>query len=483
VGSDYRSPSGLPPLDGPGNHPLSGPGRPSADQFRQRPGAPSNSFDPSGSQGHGQMAPQRGGLTPGASSSNRSPGAAPDPRLEYAGRSGTWSIVSQSEHHPLAQAGDAENDTGDGEIWDDRSDLLAASKAEYEQVNRELDEIRMLIKQSSAELEKLNQRKVLAAAKTREMEERIETFSRQEIRASYLASSEAEMRAFMMGEQREQLVAKEKAFERYLAFLRRTIDLLSALPREGAPGGWGPNSPTWGPAPGQLPETAASGRNSAVELARVIQAQEDVRQRVAQRLHDGSAQALANVVLTAEICEKLVQSDRLPDRQRAQAELGNLRGQVNAALQDTRKFIFELRPMTLDDLGLVPTLRRYCTDVGAKYQVQIQLVAPQGEQRLPKDWEVSLFRVAQEAVANAVQHGRATQMRVTIAVPPDGVLLTVEDNGSGFDVEQALVKAKAHETLGIASMQERAEMLGGWLRIESSRGRGTRVELAAPRHS
>lgn len=365
--------------------------------------------------------------------------------------------------------------------WEDNDDLLAASKIEYEHVGHELDEIRMLIKQSSSELEKLNQRKVLASAKTREMEERIETFSRQEIRASYLASSEAEMRAFMMAEQREQLQTKQKVFERYQNFLQRAIDVLSVLPAGSGTGAWPATAPTWGPAPGQapghLPEPVKPQRDAVTAtLARVIQAQEDVRQRVAQRLHDGPAQSLANVVLTAEICEKLIQSDP----RRAQGELGNLKGLVNSTLQDTRKFIFELRPMTLDDLGLIPTLRRYVTDLGARFQVQIALVAPQGEQRLPKPVEVPVFRVAQEALANAVQHGRATQVRVSVSLLSDNVVLTVEDNGAGFDVEQALAKAAARQTMGIASMQERAEMLGGWLRIESARGHGSRVELSIP---
>jgi two-component system sensor histidine kinase DegS len=350
--------------------------------------------------------------------------------------------------------------------------LLAESKEEYDHVGRELDEIRMLVKQSTSELEKLTQRKVLASARVREMEEKIETFSRQELRRSYQEASEAEMRAFMMGEQREKLQEKEQVLERYQQYLRRVIEALASLTldRGAPPARWNE------PAPKAAKQgTTAPRDNKLATLARVIQAQEDVRQRVAQRLHDGPAQSLANVVLTAEICEKLVQSDP----QRAQGELGNLKGLVNTTLQDTRKFIFELRPMTLDDLGLVPTLRRYVTDVGAKYQVQVNLVAPQGDQRLPKAVEVPIFRVAQEALANAIQHGRATQVRVTVAQPPEGVVLVVEDNGSGFDVEQALAKAAAHETVGIASMQERAEMLGGWLRIESARGHGTRVELSA----
>jgi two-component system, NarL family, sensor histidine kinase DegS len=362
--------------------------------------------------------------------------------------------------------------TGEG------NDLLTACKEEFDLIGRELDEIRMLIKQANAELEKLNQRKVLAAAKTREMEEHIETFSRQEIRASYLASSEAEMRAFMMNEQREGFLAKEKLFERYQRYLQRTIEVLSAMPTAG-PAAWSQDAQMASLAPTQaLDPRSIGGRGEMMAaLARVIQAQEDVRQRVAQRLHDGPAQSLANVVLTAEICEKLLDSDLA----RARGELGNLRGLVSTTLQDTRKFIFELRPMTLDDLGLVATLRRYTADLGAKYHTSIEVQAPQGEQRLNKDVEVPVFRVAQEALINAIVHGRASRIRVTYAVPPDGAVLTIEDNGGGFDVEQALAKARTHETVGIASMQERAEMLGGWLRIESARGHGSRVELSVPR--
>lgn len=463
--SQFQSSSGLPPLDGPNTGMHRAVSR--SDQRDSRPAGQSGSADPSRSYG---TAPVGWGGQSGTTGSYTRGGDAASGR--GGGTSGEYlAATNRLEDRQTADEGNARG------RWDEDEDLLNASKIEYEQVGRELDEIRMLIKQSSAELEKLNQRKVLAAAKTREMEERIETFSRQEIRASYLASSEAEMRAFMMAEQREQLQTKQKVFERYQGFLQRAIDVLSALPAGAGTGAWPTTAPTWGPAPGQAPPTAIAPRDQGTAtLARVIQAQEDVRQRVAQRLHDGPAQSLANVVLTAEICEKLIQSDP----RRAQGELGNLKGLVNTTLQDTRKFIFELRPMTLDDLGLIPTLRRYVADLGARFQVQITLVAPQGEQRLPNTMEVPIFRVAQEALSNAVQHGRATQVRVSISVLPDNVVLTIEDNGAGFDVEQALAKATARQTLGIASMQERAEMLGGWLRIESARGHGSRVELSVP---
>lgn len=467
--SDYNRAAGLPPLDGQnasaqrGSAPQRGESTDSQLASRSKWSIPGQSGLPS------QSMPSGG--------SSRLQGSHPSESLGRA--EGGRGYESEDAHQAWsANQSPPERGLATGAWTGEGNDLLSACKEEFDLIGRELDEIRMLIKQSNSELEKLNQRKVLAAAKTREMEEHIETFSRQEIRASYLASTEAEMRAFMMNEQREGFLAKEKLFERYQRYLKRTIDVLSAMPTEAA-ASWSQDGRTGTAAldsAGGAQTPGARGEMMAA-LARVIQAQEDVRQRVAQRLHDGPAQSLANVVLTAEICEKLLDSDL----QRARGELGNLRGLVSTTLQDTRKFIFELRPMTLDDLGLVATLRRYTADLGAKYHSSIEVHAPQGEQRLRKEIEVPVFRVAQEALINAIVHGRASRIRLTYAVPPDGAVLTIEDNGGGFDVEQALVKARAHETVGISSMQERAEMLGGWLRIESARGHGSRVELSVPR--
>jgi len=385
-------------------------------------------------------------------------------------------------------------------------------KAEYTKVRGELDELRLLMRQNTAELEKLNQRKVLAAARVREIEEHIELHSRQDIRTAYVTASEAEMRVLMISEQHERFETKLLVFERYEQFLSRLMETLAALrtvERAAPPPAWSspmsgplmsspltpgggfqaPASGPWshsgaigayggmgGGAPAPLGSAAGGHGWDVAALGRVIEAQEHERKRVAQRLHDGPAQSLANIVLTAEICEKLFPTDP----RRALVELGNLKGMVTANLQETRKYIFELRPMALDDLGLVATLRRYTADAGAQHRVQVQLSAPQGERPLRKELEVPVFRVAQEAITNALQHSRATVVQVSLTLPGDGLMLVVEDNGVGFDVEEALTRAVAHQTRGIVSMQERAEILGGWLRIESTPGRGSRIELSVP---
>lgn len=401
-------------------------------------------------------------------------------------------------------------ETLDDEVdtWDPNVSVYEACKAEHDRIARALNELRVVEKQTAKELERLNHLKVLDGAKVRELEEHIETHSRQDIRSVYLAASEAEMRAFMMSEQRDHIREKLRLYGRYEQMLSHLLDALRSLP-----GGAPQPAPSWSasavmPAPNLLTGTLAglpaigraappwpsnpapttgsypaapmdAGPRDAGEtgsLARVIQAQENVRQRMAQRLHDGPTQSLANVVLTAELCERLIQTD--PDK--VVGELAKLKLIVNGALQETRKLIFELRPMTLDDLGLMTTLRRYASDLAAARKTQITVTAPQGERRLPSTVEAPIFRVAQEAVTNAIDHGHASVIAVTVHMGADKLALIVEDNGLGFDVEPALKRSLARETMGIASMQERAELLGGWLKIESVRGKGTRVELSIP---
>jgi len=153
---------------------------------------------------------------------------------------------------------------------------------------------------------------------------------------------------------------------------------------------------------------------------------------------------------------------------------------VTATLQETRKFIFELHPMTLADLGLAATLKRYAEEIATRYRIQVPVSVPQVEPFLPMGKRVAIFRVAQEAVANAIEHSRATLIRITIDLPPGRLILVVEDTGTGFDVEAAQKTVHSRAGLGVLSMQERAQVLGGWLRIESAPEQGTRVELDVP---
>jgi two-component system sensor histidine kinase DegS len=335
--------------------------------------------------------------------------------------------------------------------------LLDLVHRDVERLREGLEEVRLFARTNVADLEQANQRKSQAMAHIKEIEDRLETFSRREIRQAYLDANEAGMRVFMMNEQRERMADKQRTYERYLRSYQQIAASLTRLLDEQ-----------------QALQENAGGSGT---LARVVETQEQLRQRIAQHLHDGPAQALANVVLSAEICARAIDHDLA----QARKELDNLKNTVNATLQETRKFIFELRPMTLDDLGLIPTLRRYVSDLSNKSKVEVLFGVQGPEQRFPSWLEVSLFRIAQEALSNVILHARASQAALTLVIDTYQLVMTIEDNGVGFDVEAALAQAAEHNTVGLNSMYERAEMLGGRLVVESLPDQGTKIELVLQR--
>jgi two-component system sensor histidine kinase DegS len=209
---------------------------------------------------------------------------------------------------------------------------------------------------------------------------------------------------------------------------------------------------------------------------RIINAQENERQRLARQMHDGPAQSLTNLILQAEICERLFDTDPV----RARTELGGLKDAVTGTFQKVREFIFDLRPMMLDDLGLNPTLKRYIEDFETKSRLACNLAITGKEQRLPPHTEVTVFRVIQSLLNNVREHANATHVEVSLDLAPEGLTAKVEDDGGGFDVDEVMAAARQRKTMGLISIIEQVEMLGGEIHFDSSVGRGTQVRLKLP---
>jgi signal transduction histidine kinase len=207
------------------------------------------------------------------------------------------------------------------------------------------------------------------------------------------------------------------------------------------------------------------------ELFQIV---EEERMRIARDMHDGPAQLLANLVLKAEIVERVLDLDRTT----AMAELADFKAIVRVALDETRKLIFDLRPMTLDDLGLVPTLRKFIVDFEQQSGIQGRLNVVGAERRLPREMEGVLFRIVQEAMTNARKHSGATTIDVTVMVGPQRVVASVRDNGRGFDVAAMEARAERTHHLGLVSMRERAGLGNGVLDITSVPGHGTQVRVS-----
>lgn len=208
---------------------------------------------------------------------------------------------------------------------------------------------------------------------------------------------------------------------------------------------------------------------------RVIQAQEEERRRLAREIHDGPAQMMANVVLRAEICERVLERDIDLVRD----ELRELKQMVRDSLVEVRQIIFDLRPMELDDLGLSPTLRRYLARFQEKHDIQTHFVHIGEERRISAPLEVAVFRAVQEALNNIWKHSLATLATVKLEMTMSEVIVHIADNGKGFDISQTKGKReKGH--YGLLGIQERIQLLGGHVEFRSTIGEGTKVFITLP---
>jgi two-component system, NarL family, sensor histidine kinase DegS len=332
--------------------------------------------------------------------------------------------------------------------------------AELEKVRRELGEIEALLRQTSNEVEKLQQRELTVSNRLRDLEVNIDKYSKADVKNFFSSAQEVQMRLLTMRGQLEQLQFRQQTAKNRQSLLH---ELTTAIePLMGMTGGG----------------SGGAAANSGDDLiANIIQAQEKERLRISLQMHDGPAQSMSNLVLRAEICQRLLDKDA----ELARAELGALKTAINVALQDTRRFIFDLRPMILDDLGLVPTLRRYVQQFSDKNKIEVNLMVQNMDGRLPSHYEVAIFRFIQEALNNVAKHANATEARVLLDSAGGDIHVSVQDDGAGFHIHDVLAEENGRRNMGIATLRQQVEtLLGGEFGIESTVGRGTRVAGVIP---
>ena len=326
---------------------------------------------------------------------------------------------------------------------------------ELEEATRALREITLMIEQSKSELTKLTQRNAAITTHLQQVQGQINAMPPQEIRTAYDSALDAQQRLFVMRGQLEKLQAEKAHLERLQSILNRSTVAPSTSGISAASSG-GPKS------------TMAS-----VEM--LVNAQETERQRLSRQMHDGPAQALSNFILQTEIAMRLCDVDA----SQAKDELNNLKSSAMGTFQKVRNFIFELRPMMLDDLGLAPTVRRYADAFKEQTSLDVTVLVTGNERRLEPYLEVMLFRAIQELLGNAARHSQAMQVKVGLDLGEERIRVTVEDNGKGFDPESV----QQGSSLGLRLIRERAEMLGGTFEMDSAIGKGARISFAVPARS
>ncbi|MEZ4620356.1 MAG: HAMP domain-containing protein [Caldilineaceae bacterium] len=205
-------------------------------------------------------------------------------------------------------------------------------------------------------------------------------------------------------------------------------------------------------------------------LSRLIEAQEDERKRIARELHDDVGQALTSTLVQI----KLVQQKSAGTE--TMAALNQLRTVIDQTLTTVRLLSRQLRPSTLDDLGLASALERYSSEFTSRYPTIVVDLHCDLVDRLPPSLEISLYRIIQEAMTNAARHSDATALSVLVTAREHRVQAIVEDNGGGFAVEETL---QAKGSVGLHSMTERTELLDGTIQFESNDD-GTTVFIEIP---
>ncbi|MFD1953937.1 sensor histidine kinase [Paenibacillus thailandensis] len=227
----------------------------------------------------------------------------------------------------------------------------------------------------------------------------------------------------------------------------------------------------------QVTRILESARTRQLIGLKIILAQEEERKRIAREIHDGPAQSLANIVLRTEIAERMLMKQEF---QMVQDELIDLKGQVRAGLEELRKIIFNLRPMTLDDLGLVPTLRKFVQDFEERTRIHTAFDLKGKEFRLPSAMEAAIYRLVQEAYSNAHKHSNASHVLLEMQYHAGQIVIIVEDNGVGFNLK-LLEEPEYHNThFGLVGMKERVELVEGRMDIDSKPGHGTKVMITIP---
>lgn len=206
----------------------------------------------------------------------------------------------------------------------------------------------------------------------------------------------------------------------------------------------------------------------------ILETQENERQRISRELHDDTVQNLTSMVHKVELCSKLVEMDPI----RCKLELVTLGKTLREIINDTRQMIYNLRPMSFDDIGLDVTIERTLDKIAAK-KVDFSVI---GEPyRIKPVIGITLLRIIQEACSNAIKHAGSSYIKVTLQYEPNEIKLTVEDDGIGFDVEHMDTSTKKDNSgFGLSMMKERIYLLSGNINIESKINCGTKIYVTVP---
>lgn len=344
---------------------------------------------------------------------------------------------------------------------DPRQALIDMITQELNTIRRRLNELRdqMTTVQSAVEREQSKYANIATDLQNINVKDNLDTLPREYIRDRYQEALDTRFRMANMRGQLEQIKAVIDTLEQHQKTLNQILASLQGLDT--------------------IIDVSDKPQTAGLDVVGIIDAQEDERERLSRALHDGPAQSLTNFILQAEICQRLF--DRNPDK--AAEELVNLKTSASNTFRKVREFIFDLKPMMLDDLGLAPTVRRYVEAYGSKNEIETKAEIVGEDNRLEKYRETMIFRAVQDLMNMARDYGSSSQILVKLDLSGKMVRLVVEDNGNPFDASAVLdpeSESTEARVKGVRMLVNKFRLVAGKLEVRSSEKDGTVVRLELP---
>jgi len=340
------------------------------------------------------------------------------------------------------------------------------AREECERVKRELEEVKQKTLQVIEQVDTLEKEEKLARLRLMEVSRNFNKYGEEDIRQAYERAKNIQVELALLREREKQL--REKRYELEMRYRNLKIMVQKAenlISQVGIAMDFLDSNLE------NIWEEMEKFQAREETVFAIIKAQEEERLRIARDIHDGPAQSLANMVMQAEYCQKLLEVR--PEE--VGPELEMLKNIARSNLESIRKIIFSLRPMDLDDLGLVPAIKRFLSEFEKSSNLIVEFKFFGRERRYASALEVAVFRIIQEAVNNVIKHARASTLKVVLETQPTMIAAVIKDDGIGF--RQDGIK---EGSFGIRGMKERATLLNGEIKINSIPGRGTEVILKIP---
>ncbi|WP_284139257.1 MULTISPECIES: sensor histidine kinase [unclassified Virgibacillus] len=350
---------------------------------------------------------------------------------------------------------------------DEIFNISEEARTEHEVLVRELRETKNKVIDHIENGDKLEHKVRYSRQRLSEVSKYFDRYSETEIREVYEKTHAMQTQLAVMRQEEQVLREKRDELERRIVALEQTIERAQGLA--------GKISVVLNYLTDdfrQVNELIEEAKEKQEFGLKIIEAQEEERRKISREIHDGPAQMLANILLRSELVDRTFREGTLD---KGLEEIKSVRKMIRSSLYEVRRIIYDLRPMALDDLGLIPTLKKYLSTVSEYNDVTIDFKSFGEEDRLNSKYEVAFFRLIQEAVQNAVKHAQASLIEVRMEIRNNTLTVVIKDNGIGFDQS-----VKRDKSFGLIGMRERVEMFDGKIKIESEIGKGTRILIQVP---